>query len=70
MGYGRDEDCCGPGVQVDDPVWVMRNGEEILIEDMDDRHLRNTIRMLQRKGGAHPQFSILVEEFNKRRWRK
>ena len=70
MGMGMDEDCESPGVQVNDRVWVMRNGEEILIEHMSDRHLRNTIKMLERKGGQmHPQWSVLVQEANKRRWR-
>lgn len=70
MGMGRDEDGSGPGVQTNDPVWVQRNGEEILIEHMGDRHLRNTIRMLERKGGQmRPQWSMLMEEQNRRRWR-
>lgn len=30
------------------PVWRMNNGKKILISDMDSRHLRNTIKMLER----------------------
>jgi hypothetical protein len=64
MGYGRDEEWVDtyPGVQADDPVWVQRDGTEIYIEDMANRHLRNTIRMLLLAGGDHPQLSLLMEE--------
>jgi len=60
----------GFAVQVEDGVWVQRNGEEILIENMSDRHLRNTIKMLERQGSSHPQLSVLVEEARRRSWRR
>jgi len=73
MGMGMDEewdDECGILLQMDDPVWVMKTGEEVLIENMDDQHLKNTVKMLARKGGVHPQFSILCEELSRRKWKK
>jgi len=34
--------------------WTMKNGEEIDIRDMTDRHLKNSYKMLKRSGAIDP----------------
>jgi hypothetical protein len=78
MGMGRDEDWddeagYGACMQMDNGdgsmEWTMRDGRTVLIVDMTNRHLRNTLRMLQRKGANVPELSALVDEARKRRLR-
>ena len=68
MGYGKDEDWDDfGGVVVEYDTWTTKTGEEVYIAEMNDRHLRNTVRMLIRKGAQnHPRFFSLVEEIRKR----
>jgi hypothetical protein len=35
--------------EMDEWTWVTREGREIKVADMDDIHLLNTVRMLQRR---------------------
>jgi hypothetical protein len=78
MGMGRDEDwdegvSYGACMQVDDPeqYWEMQGGSRIRIKDMTDSHLRNTLRMLHRKGINPPQLAALLGEAKRRslEWR-
>lgn len=41
-------------------LWTMRNGEQILICDMGDSHLINTIKMLRRNAGKTPRRRLLL----------
>jgi hypothetical protein len=35
-------------------TWTMRDGDQILIEDMDDSHLNNTIKLIDRSVAETP----------------
>lgn len=37
-----------PEAHSNEPTWIMKNGEEILISKMGDRHLINTLRLIER----------------------
>lgn len=48
-------------------IWQMRDGTRVRIADMEDRHLRNTIAMLERKGRtASSKFHELATELKRR----
>lgn len=52
------------------PVWKMKDGSEIAVQEMSDKHLHNTIRMLQRgpdSGGANWWLRKFREEVERRR---
>ena len=43
--------------------WHMKNGEEIPVDSMSDRHLDNTIKMLQRKVNERALYEDAAEGF-------
>ena len=46
--------------------WVQRNGTKILIKDMDDSHILNSIKLFEKTGKRKEQIEWLREERNKR----
>lgn len=57
-------------VNGDEMFWTMKNGDDIMIKDMADSHLKNTINMLKRKpinGTRSAWVEILEGEYLNRR---
>ena len=43
-------DNAGQSADIDDEVWTTRDGRKLKVGDMEESHVRNTLRMLIRRG--------------------
>lgn len=54
--------------RIKEGVWMMRDGQEIKLTDMTNRHIENCIRMLEKKDGEIPE--LWADRFKKElEWR-
>ena len=59
-----------PVYQVAPGLWKPRSGPAVKISHMENGHLVNTIRMLERAGKtSHPQYEMLLAELKCRQWK-
>jgi len=68
--YDEIHDLHDPGSRKQTKRWTQKNGKKIRICDMDDQHLRNSIKMLRRKaikmrdGVSYPMFNGDIAQFH------
>jgi hypothetical protein len=48
----------------DKVYWTMKNGQKIDVDDMDENHLRNTLKMLLRNNRVKPKMGNIERKFN------
>ncbi len=46
-------------------TWTTQDGKELLLTEMTDSHLQNTINMLERKGLSHVSTQLVAELSNR-----
>ena len=46
--------------------WIQRDGTKILIKDMEDSHILNSIKLFENTGRRKEQVEWLIQEKNKR----
>lgn len=53
----------------DEYIWTMKNGKTILVSDMSEEHIKNSAKMLNRKGNlvSNIWISIFEKELKKRK---
>lgn len=56
--------CKGKPEEIKYAIWKQRDGTEIRVVDMDDQHLFNTIRMLERSAERHARDLFYAYDFD------